>query len=86
MHRSLFYDRLCLHVVALFMRFAHGEGLARQHAIKHDAAEQIVFGNVRQDEPHVARLCAKRLDHIRAVDIVDLRLAVLREVGALSAT
>ena len=63
------------------MRFAHGERLAGQYTVKDHAAEQVVLGDVRQDNAHIARLCAERLDHIRAVDIVDLGAAVRLQIG-----
>ena len=50
------------------MRFAHGEGLARQHAVEYNAAE-------------VALLLGERDDNVRAVDKVDLDVLVLGEEG-----
>ena len=38
------------------MRLTHGEGLARQNAVENNAAEQVVLGDIRQDEAEVARL------------------------------
>ena len=63
------------------MRFAHGEGLARQHAVEYNAAEQVVLGDVRQDEAEVALLLGERDDNVRAVDKVDLDVLVLGEEG-----
>ena len=63
------------------MRFAHGEGLARQHAVEYNAAEQVVLGDVRQDEAEVALLFGERDDNVRAVDKVDLDVLVLGEEG-----
>ena len=59
------------------MRFAHGEGLARQHAVEYNAAEQVVLGDVRQNEAEVALLLGERDDNVRAVDKVDLDVLVL---------
>ena len=63
------------------MRLTHGEGLARQNAIENNAAEQVVLGDVRQDEAEVARLFRQRNNNVRAVDVVDLRGGVGLEIS-----
>ena len=57
------------------MRLTHGEGLARGRTpSKNNAAEQVVLGDVRQDEAEVARFFRQRNNNnVRAVDVVDLR-------------
>ena len=63
------------------MRLTHGEGLARQNAVENNAAEQVVLGDVRQDEAEVARLFRQRNNNVRAVDVVDLRGGVGLEIS-----
>ena len=65
------------------MRLTHGEGLARQNAVENNAAEQVVLGDVRQDEAEVARLFRQRNNNVRAVDVVDLRGGVGLEICLL---
>ena len=45
-----------LHIVALLLGFAHGEGLAGQDAVQHHAAEQVLLGYFGQLEAQVAAL------------------------------
>lgn len=53
--------------------------MARQNAVKDNAAEQIVLRDVRQDKAEVARLLREGNHNVRAVDEVDLDVLVLGE-------
>ena len=47
----------------------------------YNAAEQVILGDVRQDEAEVALFLGERDDNVRAVDKVDLDVLVLGEEG-----
>ena len=54
------------------MGVAHGEGLAGQHAPSHQAGEELILADGRQQEAQAVRLRGQRAQGVVAVDVVDL--------------
>lgn len=68
----LLFQKSCFHIVTLFRRFPHGEGLAGQCAIIHYGGEQLALFHIRQEESCGIGLLGQFLDHINTVDIIHL--------------